>query len=102
MLVKLGKGQEIKMKCIAVKVSFLVLLPLLPLSETDLAFFTQGKALEHAKWSPVAAVGFEYDPHNVLRHTDLWFEVGTDPVDEWPASKNAIVSISSSEDGDTR
>lgn len=52
----------------------------------------QGKALEHSKWSPVAAVGFEYDPHNKLRHTDLWFEVGTDPVDEWPLSKNALVS----------
>ena len=51
----------------------------------------QGKALEHAKWSPVAAVGFEYDPHNKLRHTDLWYEVGTDPVVEWPRSQNAEV-----------
>lgn len=48
--------------------------------------------MEHAKFSPVSALGFEYDPHNKLRHTDLWFEVGTNPVDEWPKSKNAEVS----------
>lgn len=72
MLVKLRMGQEIKMRCIAVK----------------------GKALEHAKWSPVSAVGFEYDPYNKLRHTDLWFEVGTDPVLEWPVSLNAPVRSS--------
>ena len=54
----------------------------------------QGKALEHAKWSPVSAVGFEYDPYNKLRHTNLWFEVGTDPVAEWPTSENARVSFS--------
>lgn len=53
----------------------------------------KGKALEHSKWSPVSAVGFEYDPYNKLRHTDLWFEVGTDPVKEWPVSVNAGVSI---------
>lgn len=53
---------------------------------------TQGRALEHAKWSPCAAVGFEYDPYNKLRHTDLWFEVGTNPRDEWPVSANGQVS----------
>lgn len=52
----------------------------------------QGRALEHAKWSPVSAVGFEYDPYNKLKHTDLWFEVGTDPKDEWPISENGRVS----------
>jgi len=51
----------------------------------------QGRALEHAKWSPCAAVGFEYDPYNKLKHTDLWFEVGTDPRDEWPVSENGKV-----------
>ncbi|BGP17476.1 hypothetical protein JCM10213_004428 [Rhodosporidiobolus nylandii] len=66
LLVKLNKGQEVHMRCIAVK----------------------GRALEHAKWSPVAALGFEYDPWNKLKHTDLWFEVGTDPRDEWPVSEN--------------
>ncbi|BGP25650.1 RNA polymerase II subunit 3 [Rhodotorula toruloides] len=66
LLAKLAKGQEINLRCIAVK----------------------GRALEHAKWSPVAAVGFEYDPYNKLKHTDLWFEVGTDPRDEWPVSEN--------------
>ncbi|CEQ42820.1 SPOSA6832_04685 [Sporobolomyces salmonicolor] len=67
MLAKLRKGQEIHMRCIAVK----------------------GRALEHAKWSPVAAVGFEYDPYNKMRHTDLWYEVGTKATDEWPLSENA-------------
>jgi hypothetical protein len=47
--------------------------------------------MEHAKWSPVSAVGFEYDPHNRLKHTDLWYEVGTKPEQEWPISKNALV-----------
>ena len=51
----------------------------------------QGKALEHAKWSPVSAVGFEYDPYNKMRHTDLWFEVGTNPLDEWKLTENAKV-----------
>ena len=59
--------------------------------EADSMKITQGKALEHAKWSPVSAVGFEYDPYNKLRHTNLWFEVGTDPVAEWPTSENARV-----------
>lgn len=53
---------------------------------------SQGRALEHAKWSPVSAVGFEYDPYNKLKHTDLWYEVGTDPKDEWPVSENGRVS----------
>ncbi|KAL4402035.1 RNA polymerase II subunit 3 [Malassezia pachydermatis] len=65
MIVQLRKGQQIKARCIARK----------------------GFAKEHAKWSPVSAVGFEYDPHNALRHTTYWYEL--DAKKEWPESKNA-------------
>lgn len=61
-IVKLRKGQEVKMKCIAKK----------------------GIAKEHAKWAPTSAVGFEYDPHNRLRHVDYWYE--EDPIKEWYVS----------------
>lgn len=64
-IAKLREGQELKMKCIAKK----------------------GIAIEHAKWAPTAAVGFEYDPNNKLRHMDLWYE--EDPAKEWPKSKYA-------------
>ena len=65
LIAKLRKEQELQLNCIARK----------------------GIAKEHAKWSPVAAVSFEYDPHNKLKHTDYWFEV--DAKAEWPISKNA-------------
>lgn len=64
-IVRLREGQEVQFRCIAKK----------------------GIAKEHAKWSPVTAVGFEYDPYNKLRHLDLWYE--SDPAKEWPLSKNA-------------
>lgn len=64
-IARLRKNQELKLKCIAKK----------------------GIAKEHAKWSPVAAIAFEYDPHNKLRHTDYWYE--KDKKSEWPVSKFA-------------
>ncbi|KAG9123842.1 45 kDa subunit of RNA polymerase II, partial [Ceratobasidium sp. 392] len=65
LLCRIRKGQELKLRCIAKK----------------------GTAKEHAKWSPCSAVGFEYDPHNKLRHTTYWYEV--DSRAEWPLSENA-------------
>ncbi|KAJ2714932.1 RNA polymerase II subunit 3 [Coemansia spiralis] len=68
-LVKLSKGQEINVHCVAKK----------------------GVAKEHSKWSPCSAVGFEYDPHNNLRHLDYWYEKSI--KDEWPLSKNAAEEV---------
>lgn len=62
-LVKLRYGQEVKLTCIAKK----------------------GISKEHAKWAPVTAIGFEYDPHNNLRHLQYWVE---ESEDEWPKSQN--------------
>lgn len=49
----------------------------------------KGFGKEHSKWSPVSAVGFEYDPHNKLRHTTYWYE--DDIKKEWPASQTAVL-----------
>jgi len=64
-IAKMRKGQELKLKCIAKK----------------------GTGKEHAKWSPVCGVGFDYDPYNKLRHTTYWVE--DDEKTEWPLTENA-------------
>ncbi len=82
LIARIGNGQEIKARCIAKKVRDYWLA-----IERDLSRHLQGIAKEHAKWSPCSAVGFEYDPHNKLRHTSYWFE--QDEKAEWPLSENA-------------
>ena len=63
LIAKLRRGQEIELSCIA----------------------KMGIAKEHAKWAPTAAVGFEYDPNNKLRHLDYWYE--NDAKEEWPVDE---------------
>lgn len=97
LITKLRKGQEVRLKCRAIKVlqaKSNCIYPELTRCRPEL-ILPQGIAQEHAKWSAVSTVGFEYDPHNRLGHTDLWFEVGTDPKAEWPLTKNAKVHLHS-------
>jgi len=65
LLVKLGKGQDIDLRCIAKK----------------------GIGKEHAKWCPVTTISVEYDPDNKLRHTTYWIE--QDVGREWPRSEHS-------------
>lgn len=68
-IIKLRKNQELKVRCIAKK----------------------GVPQEHAKWAAVSAVGFEYDPENILRHTTHWVEENLDA--EWPKSPNCQAQV---------
>lgn len=78
LICKLRREQELSIRCIAKKVWT---------QARRTADPPQGFAKEHAKWSPTAAVAFEYDPNNRLRHTDYWYENSVE--EEWPKSKNS-------------
>jgi DNA-directed RNA polymerase II subunit RPB3 len=74
-ITKLGKGQEIDIICKAYKVISVASELGFCISISLPCAHPQGLSKHHGKWSPLSAVGYEYDPHNKLRHTSYWFEV---------------------------
>jgi DNA-directed RNA polymerase II subunit RPB3 len=65
LIAKLAKDQGLKIRCTARK----------------------GIGRMHSKWSPVSAIGFEYDRENSRRETNYWFEESVEK--EWPGVKQA-------------